>query len=118
LCNDAVCEGTGLMEPAVITFAGELDMTRYPEVHTVLEAAKVSKGRPLVLDLSSAHQVDPLVAGEIVLFVRRSLRYGALVAIVPPPQAAEWLTRAGSIRDAHFRETRDEALELVAGRGA
>jgi hypothetical protein len=102
------------MEPAVITFAGELGMPRYPEVHGVLEAAKVSKGRPLVLDLSRAVHVDPMVAGEIVLFVRRSLRYGATVAIVPPPHPNEWLTHAASIREAHFRETRDEALALVA----
>jgi anti-anti-sigma regulatory factor len=103
------------VDAAVIAFAGDLDMTRYPEVHGVLEAAKVSKGRPLVLDLSGAGYVDPLVAGEIVLFVRRSLRYGATVAIVPPPAASEWLTRAGSIREAHFRETREQALELVSG---
>jgi len=101
------------MEPAVISFAGELAMPRYPEVHTVLEAAKVSKGRALVLDLSGAVHVDPMIAGEIVLFVRRSLRYGAAVAIVPPPQHSEWLTHAASIRDAHFRETREEALALV-----
>jgi hypothetical protein len=108
------------VDPAVITFAGALDMARYPEVHGVLEAAKVSKGRPLVLDLSGAVHVDPLVAGEIVLFVRRSLRYGATVAIVPPRQPNEWLTHAASIRDAHFRETREEALALVtpAGRSA
>jgi anti-anti-sigma regulatory factor len=102
------------MEPAVISFAGELDMPRYPEVHGVLEAAKVSKGRPIVVDLSGAGAVDPLIAGEIVLFVRRSLRYGATVAIVPPPQPNEWLTHAGSIREAHFRETREDALALVA----
>jgi anti-anti-sigma regulatory factor len=102
------------MEPAVITFAGDLEMQRYPEVHAVLEAAKVSKGRSLVLDLSGAGVVDPLVAGEIVLFVRRSLRYGATVAIVPPPQPNEWLTHAASIRDAHFRETRDDALAIVS----
>lgn len=102
------------MEPAVIAFAGELAMPRYPEVHGVLEAAKVSKGRSLVLDLSAAVHIDPMVAGEIVLFVRRSLRYGATVAIVPPPHPNEWLTHAASIRDAHFRETREEALALVA----
>jgi anti-anti-sigma regulatory factor len=101
------------MEPAVITFDGDLDVSRYPEVHTVLEAAKVSKGRPMVLDLSGAGEIDPMIAGEIVLFVRRSLRYGATVAIVPPPQPNEWLTHAGSIRDAHFRETREDALALI-----
>ncbi|HEY0395415.1 MAG TPA: STAS domain-containing protein [Candidatus Elarobacter sp.] len=105
------------MEPAVITFGGDLDVSRYPEVHTVLEAAKVSKGRPMVLDLSGAGAIDPMIAGEIVLFVRRSLRYGATVAIVPPPQANEWLTHAGSIRDAHFRETREDALALVGSGG-
>jgi anti-anti-sigma regulatory factor len=73
----------------------------------------VSKGRPIVVDLSGVEAVDPMVAGEIVLFVRRSLRYGATVAIVPPRQANEWLTMAASIRDAHFRETREEALALV-----
>jgi anti-anti-sigma regulatory factor len=101
------------MEPAVITFDGHLDVSRYPEVHLVLEAAKVSKGRPMVLDLSGVGEIDPMVAGEIVLFVRRSLRYGATVAIVPPPQPNEWLTHAGSIREAHFRETREDALALV-----
>ncbi|MEA2718788.1 MAG: hypothetical protein QOJ39_652 [Candidatus Eremiobacteraeota bacterium] len=106
------------MEPAVIAFAGELGMSRYPEVHGMLEAAKVSKGRPLVLDLSSAIHVDPMVAGEIVLFVRRSLRYGATVAIVPPPHPNEWLTHAASIREAHFRETREEALALVSAAAA
>jgi hypothetical protein len=105
------------MDPAVIAFAGELGMARYPEVHGLLEAAKVSKGRPLVLDLSAAVHVDPMVAGEIVLFVRRSLRYGATVAIVPPPHPNEWLTHAASIRDAHFRETREEALALVTPAG-
>jgi anti-anti-sigma regulatory factor len=103
------------VEAAIIAFAGDLDLPRYPEVHTALEAAKVSKGRALVVDLSAVGHIDAMVAGEIVLFVRRSLRYGALVAIVPPPQPNEWLTHAGSIRDAHFRETREEALELVAG---
>jgi hypothetical protein len=83
------------MEPAIITFDGDLDLRRYPEVHTVLEAAKI--------------------AGEIVLFVHRSLRYGALVAIVPPREPNEWLTNAESIKDAHFRETRDEALALTGG---
>lgn len=104
------------MDPAVITFEGELNLPRYPEVHAVLEAAKVTKGRPIVVDLSGAGAVDPMVAGEIVLFVRRSLRYGATVAIVPPRQPNEWLTHAASIREAHFRETREEALELVAGK--
>ena len=103
------------MDPAVITFDGDLDMPRYPEVHTMLEAAKVTKGRPIVVDLSGARNVDPLIAGEIVLFVRRSLRYGAAVAIVPPRQPNEWLTHAASIREAHFRETREEALAVVRG---
>jgi hypothetical protein len=101
------------MEPAIITFAGELELARYPEVHGILEGAKLSKGRSLVLDLSAADHIDQLIAGEIVLFVRRSLRYGALVAIVPPARPNEWLTRAASIREAHFRETREKALELV-----
>ena len=104
------------MEPAVIAFDGELSMPRYPEVHGVLEAAKISKGRPIVIDLSDAGAVDPMIAGEIVLFVRRSLRYGATVAIVPPRQPNEWLTHAASIREAHFRETRAEAIELVGGK--
>jgi anti-anti-sigma regulatory factor len=104
------------MEPAVITFAGDLTLPRYPEVHSVLEAAKITKGRPIVVDLSGAGAVDPMIAGEIVLFVRRSLRYGATVAVVPPRQPNEWLTHAASIREAHFRETREEALELVGGR--
>src|SRR6202035_807831 len=103
------------MEPALIAFAGDLDLSRYPEVHTALEAAKVSKGRALVVDLAAVGAIDAMIAAEIVLFVRRSLRYGALVAIVPPPASHDWLTHAGSIRDAHFRETREEALELVAG---
>lgn len=81
----------------------------------MLEAAKITKGRPIVVDLSGAGEVDPMVAGEIVLFVRRSLRYGATVAIVPPRRPNEWLTHAASIRDAHFRETREEALALVNG---
>ena len=104
------------MDPAVITFDGDLGLPRYPEVHAVLEAAKITKGRPIVVDLSGAGAVEPMIAGEIVLFVRRSLRYGATVAIVPPRQPNEWLTHAASIRDAHFRETRAEALELVAGK--
>jgi anti-anti-sigma regulatory factor len=102
-----------MTEPAIITLAGELKLARYPEVHGLLESARVAKGRSLVLDLSAADTIDPLIAGEIVLFVRRSLRYGALVAIVPPHGANEWLTRAGSIRDAHFRATREEALAVV-----
>ena len=102
-----------MMEPAIITFVGDLELTRYPEVHAVLEAAKISKGRSLVVDLSAADRIDPLIAGELVLFIRRSLRYGALVAIVPPRRPNEWLTHAGSIREAHFRETREEALALV-----
>jgi anti-anti-sigma regulatory factor len=104
------------MDPAVITFAGDLALPRYPEVHSVLEAAKIAKGRPIVVDLSGAGAVDPMIAGEIVLFVRRSLRYGATVAIVPPRQPNEWLTHAASIREAHFRETREEALELVGAK--
>ncbi len=47
--------------------------------------------------------------------MRRSLRYGATVAIVPPPSKSEWLTHAGSIREAHFRESAEEALEFVGG---
>jgi anti-anti-sigma regulatory factor len=101
------------VQPAVVAFAGDLDLGRYPEVHEILEAAKVSKGRPLVVDLSAARHVDAMIAAEIVLFVRRSLRYGATVAIVPPPPPNEWLTHAGSIRDAHFRETTEEALAFV-----
>jgi hypothetical protein len=58
-----------------------------------------------------------MIAAEIVLFVRRSLRYGAVVAIVPPPAPNEWITHAASIRDAHFRETRAEALEMVGVTG-
>jgi anti-anti-sigma regulatory factor len=103
------------VDPAVITFAGDLGLPRYPEVHGVLEAAKIAKGRPIVVDLSGAGNVDPMIAGEIVLFVRRSLRYGATVVIVPPRHPNEWLTHAASIREAHFRETREEALELVGG---
>jgi hypothetical protein len=101
------------MNPAVIAFDGDLLLPRYPEVHGVLEAAKIQKGRAVVVDLSGVGQVDAMVAGEIVLFVRRSLRYGATVAIVPPRHPNEWLTHAASIRDAHFRETREEALALV-----
>jgi anti-anti-sigma regulatory factor len=104
-----------MMEPAIITFAGDLELARYPEVHAILEAAKLSKGRSLVLDLSAADHVDPLIAGELVLFIRRSLRYGAQVAIVPPHRPNDWLTHAGSIRDAHFRQTREEAVALVGG---
>ena len=104
-----------MMEPAVITFAGDLELARYPEVHSVLEAAKIAKGRSLVIDLSAAVHVDALIAGELVLFIRRSLRYGALVAVVPPHRPNEWLTHAASIRDAHFRETREEAIALVGG---
>jgi anti-anti-sigma regulatory factor len=106
------------MQPAILTFAGEFGLPRYPEVHAQLEAAKMSKGRPLVLDLSGASKVDGMIAAEIVLFVRRSLRYGALVVIVPPPQPNEWLTHAGSIREAHFRETRAAALEMVGATSA
>jgi len=102
------------MEPAIITFDGDLDLPRYPEVHTILEAAKLTKGRSMVIDLSGVGEVDPMVAGEIVLFVHRTLRYGATVAIVPPAaQPNEWLTHAASIKDAHFRDTRDEALALT-----
>jgi hypothetical protein len=101
------------VQPAVIAFDGDLLLPRYPEVHGVLEAAKIQKGRPIVVDLSGVGQIDAMVAGEIVLFVRRSLRYGATVAIVPPRQPNDWLTHAASIRDAHFRETREEALALV-----
>jgi anti-anti-sigma regulatory factor len=104
-----------MTEPAIITFAGDLELARYPAAHGILEAAKLSKGRSLVLDLSAADRVDPLIAGELVLFIRRSLRYGALVAVVPPHRPNEWLTHAGSIRDAHFRQTREEALALVGG---
>jgi anti-anti-sigma regulatory factor len=104
-----------MMEPAIITFVGDLELARYPEVHGILEAAKLSKGRSLVLDLSAAARIDALIAGEFVLFIRRSLRYGALVAVVPPRRPNDWLTHAGSIRDAHFRETREEALALVGG---
>jgi len=104
-----------MTEPAIITFAGDLELARYPEVRGILEAAKLSKGRSLVLDLSAADRVDPLIAGELVLFIRRSLRYGALVAVVPPHRPNEWLTHAGSIRDAHFRQTREKALALVGG---
>ena len=103
------------MTPAIITLVGKLDLSRYPEVHSILEGAKVNKGRSLVLDLSATSQVEPMIAGEIVLFVRRSLRYGATVAIVPPRPPNEWVTHAASIRDAHFRATREEALELVGG---
>ena len=106
-----------MTEPAIITFAGELALARYPEVHAILEAAKIAKGRSLVIDLSAADHVDTLIAGELVLFIRRSLRYGALVAVVPPRPPNEWLTHASSIREAHFRETREEALELVGGSG-
>ena len=105
------------MTPAIITFVGNLELSRYPEVHSILEGAKVNKGRSLVLDLSAVQQVEPMVAGEIVLFVRRSLRYGATVAIVLPHPPNEWLTHAASIRDAHFRETREAALELVGAAG-
>jgi anti-anti-sigma regulatory factor len=105
------------VDPAVITFAGDLNLPRYPEVHSTLEAAKITKGRPIVVDLSGAGTVDPMIAGEIVLFVRRSLRYGATVAIVPPPHPNDWLTHAASIREAHFRETREEAMELVGKHG-
>lgn len=104
-----------MTEPAIITFAGALELARYPEVHSILEAAKIAKGRSLVLDLSAADHVDALIAGELVLFIRRSLRYGAVVAVVPPRPPNEWLTHAASIRDAHFRETRGEALEVVGG---
>jgi anti-anti-sigma regulatory factor len=103
------------MEPAIITFGGDLDLPRYPEVHTVLEAAKLTKGRAMVIDLSGVDQVDPMIAGEIVLFVHRSLRYGATIVIVPPRQPNEWLTNAESIKDAHFRDTRDEALAVTGG---
>lgn len=102
------------MEPAVITLAGRLDIARYPEVHALLEAAKVSKGRALVIDLGAAEDVDPLIAGEIVLFIHRSLRYGAQVAIVPPGVPNEWLTQAASLRGAHFSESRDAALAVVS----
>lgn len=78
-----------------------------------MEAAKVVKGRSIVLDLGEVGQIDAMVAGEILLFVRRSLRYGALVVIVPPRVGNEWLTAAESIRDAHFSETRDDALALA-----
>ncbi|HYW55129.1 MAG TPA: STAS domain-containing protein [Dongiaceae bacterium] len=97
----------------MITFDGDLSLPRYPEVHAMLEAAKITKGRPIVVDLGGVSQVDAMIAGEIVLFVRRSLRYGATVVIVPPSHPNEWLTHAASIRDAHFRETREEALALV-----
>jgi len=104
-----------MAEPAIITFAGDLELARYPEVHGVLEAAKIAKGRSLVLDLSAADNVDSLIAGELVLFIRRSLRYGATVAVVPPRRPNDWLTHAGSIREAHFRGTREEAIALVSG---
>ena len=107
--------GVVVMEPAIVAFAGDLDVGRYPEVHAALEAAKVAKGRPLVVDLSKVGHVDSIVAAEIVVFVRRSLRYGATVAIVPPRPPNEWLTHAGSIREAHFRESAEEALEFVGG---
>jgi anti-anti-sigma regulatory factor len=110
-----VLGGALVVEPAVVAFAGDLGLDRYPEVHGTLEAAKATKGRPLVVDLSKVGHVDSMVAGEIVLFVRRSLRYGATVAIVPPPPPNEWLTHAGSIREAHFRESAEEALEFVGG---
>ncbi|HEV3087835.1 MAG TPA: STAS domain-containing protein [Candidatus Elarobacter sp.] len=103
------------MEPAIVAFSGDLDLNRYPEVHGALEAAKVTKSRPVVVDLSEVRHVDSMIAAEIVLFVRRSLRYGATVAIVPPPPPNEWLTHAASIREAHFRESAAEALELVGG---
>jgi len=103
------------MEPAVVAFTGDLEVGRYPEVHAALEAVKATKGRPVVIDLSKVGHVEAIVAAEIVVFVRRSLRYGATVAIVPPPPPNEWLTHAGSIREAHFRESAEEALEFVGG---
>ena len=98
------------MEPAIITLGGELNLSRYSEVHGVLEAAKSAKGRPVVIDLSLTDGIDPMVAAEIVVFVHRSLRYGANVVIVPPPRQNVWLTHAESIHDATFCETLEEAL--------
>jgi anti-anti-sigma regulatory factor len=110
-----VLGGVVVMEPAVVAFDGDLAVERYPEVHAALEAAKVAKGQPLVVDLAKVGHVDAIIAAEIVVFIRRSLRYGATVAIVPPAPPNEWLTHAGSIREAHFRESAAEALEFVAG---
>ena len=101
------------MEPAIITLGGELTLSRYSEVHGVLEAAKTEKGRPLVIDLSTTDGIDPMVAAEIVLFVHRALRYDSTVVIVPPPHHSNWLTHAESIHDVTFCKTRDEALSSL-----
>ncbi len=101
------------MSYASLVFAGELEIARFPEVHGALEAAKASKGVPVLVDLSQVGGVDPMIAADIVLFIRRALRYGATVAVVPPPRGDEWLTRAASIHGAQFRRSPAEALHVV-----
>ena len=104
------------MTPAVITIDGVVSAMRFGEVHELLEAAKGSDSRALVLDLSNAVEIDPMVAAEIVLFLRRRLRHGFPTAVVPPKVHGDWVTHAGSLAEMHFFGDREAAIASVMPR--
>jgi anti-anti-sigma regulatory factor len=53
----------------VITLAGYLDISRYPEFRAAFEAAP--PGKPALLDLRGASGVDAIFLTELLLFRRR-----------------------------------------------
>lgn len=64
-----------------LRFVGEIDITRYPEIHTQFEAA-LALGEPVLVDLSEVDRVDSTFLSELLVFVRRREAVGREVGVL------------------------------------
>ncbi len=98
----------------VVTLAGELDVSRRPEVVAALGQA--SGGRGVLLDLSDVTYADSTVIAELLRFRNEANVRGRRVALLSgSPQLARLLEYAGLSKAFALFDDRGTALTYLSG---
>lgn len=100
--------------PNVVTFSGALTLENAPTIDAAMNGLRDGTAA-VIVDMAAVTSVEPMVAMDLLIVLRKRLRHGKRTAVVVPATGADWLTGAQSLSDMTFHRTLAEALAAAAG---
>lgn len=79
---------------ATLTFAGGLDISRYPELVGIFRSCP-DEGSCVIIDLSNATWIDSVFMTELLVFYRKTLKNNRTLVIVATGNVEKMLAIAG-----------------------